>query len=148
MFESQHKKSPPMPVSWSNYGGIAIWVHSLIVRLDKAKNAIDGLYFVPDEGSQTYKADAIEQYEKLRHALDQHIAKGLFEQWNDSLGELKNLNEVEGALEVHILQKSTPESLEHEPQVIQKNPLFMKNKVSGLLSSNFNTKLLKNLIEV
>ena len=26
MFESQHKKRPPMPVSWSHYGGIAIWV--------------------------------------------------------------------------------------------------------------------------
>jgi hypothetical protein len=115
MFESQHKKRPPMPVSWSYYGGIAIWVHSLIVRLDKAKNSIDGLYFVPEDGTQTYKQEANEQYDKLRHALDQYIAKGLFEDWNASLGELKNLSEVEGALEVFILQKSTPESLEHEP---------------------------------
>ena len=137
-----------MPVSWSHYGGIAIWVHSLIVRLDKAKNSIDGLYFVPDDGTQSYKQEAIEQYEKLKHALDQYIAKGLFEDWNNNLGELKNLSEVEGSLEVYILHKSTDESLANEPMVLQKNPLFTKSRGTGLLSSNFNTKLLKALIEV
>jgi dynein heavy chain len=148
MFESQHKKRPPMPVSWSHYGGIAIWVHSLIVRLDRAKDSIDGLYFVPDDGTQSYRAEAIEQYEKLRHALDQYIAKGLFEDWNNSLGELKNLSEVEGSLEVHILQKSTEESLRQEPRVLREGALFAKSRKDGLLSSNFSTKLLRNLIEV
>ena len=104
-----------MPVSWSHYGGVAIWVHSLIVRLDKAKESIDGLYFIPNDGTQTYKADSIEQYEKLKHGLDQYIIKTLFEDWNKNLDDLKNLSEVESSLEVSILQKSTEESLKNEP---------------------------------
>ena len=149
IYEGQFKKRPPMPVSWSNHGGIAIWVHSLVVRLDKAKAAIDGLYFVPDDNVTSYKADAVEQYDKLRRNLDTYIAKTRFEQWNESIGDLKNLSEVESALEEKILFKSDEASLKaEENSIMWRNPLFQKNRMTGLLSSNFNTKLLRNLIEV
>jgi hypothetical protein len=46
IFES--KNQPPMPFSHPTYGGNAIWSYSLIVRANRAKDAIDGLYFIPD----------------------------------------------------------------------------------------------------
>lgn len=42
------KGPPPMPFSHPQYGGLAIWARSLIVRIDNAKSAIDGLYFIPE----------------------------------------------------------------------------------------------------
>jgi hypothetical protein len=36
-FEGAVKKPPPMPFSHPKYAGLAIWTHSLIVRIDKAK---------------------------------------------------------------------------------------------------------------
>jgi len=45
-FESEKKKSPPMPVSHPQYGGVAIWTYSLIMRANRARAAIDGLYFI------------------------------------------------------------------------------------------------------
>jgi hypothetical protein len=40
-----------MPISHPHYGGLAIWIHSLICRIDRAKYAIDGMYFVPQLAS-------------------------------------------------------------------------------------------------
>lgn len=44
IFES--KNQPPMPFSHPTYGGNAIWSYSLIIRANRAKEAIDGLYFI------------------------------------------------------------------------------------------------------
>jgi hypothetical protein len=42
------KAPPPMPFSHPQYGGLAIWARSLIVRIDNAKEAIEGLYFIQE----------------------------------------------------------------------------------------------------
>jgi hypothetical protein len=62
-FESNHKRPPPMPFSHPKWAGLAIWAYSLIVRIDKAKNSLENLYFVPKNQNQE---DAIEKYTKLR----------------------------------------------------------------------------------
>ena len=48
-----------MPVTHPKYGGLAIWAQSLIVRIDKAKHAINGLYFIPEH---SHHKEAIEKY--------------------------------------------------------------------------------------
>jgi hypothetical protein len=45
-FEARNKKPIPMPFSHPYYAGQAIWAYSLIVRLDRAKDATRNLYFV------------------------------------------------------------------------------------------------------
>jgi len=52
-----------MPFSHPKWAGLAIWAYSLIVRIDKAKNSLENLYFVPKNQNQE---DAIEKYTKLR----------------------------------------------------------------------------------
>ena len=47
-FESNHKRPPPMPFSHPKWAGLAIWAYSLIVRIDKAKTALENLYFIPE----------------------------------------------------------------------------------------------------
>jgi hypothetical protein len=64
-----------MPHSHPHYGGLAIWVYSLIKRVDKAKNAMDGLYFITEHKDHK---DAMEKYAKLRQQLDQYITKNEF----------------------------------------------------------------------
>lgn len=61
-FELEKKKNPPMPVSHPQYGGVAIWTYSLIMRATKAKAAIEGLYFVQDH---PLAKEAIEKHRKL-----------------------------------------------------------------------------------
>jgi dynein heavy chain len=62
-FEANLKRPPPMPFSHPKWAGLAIWAKSLIVRIDKAKNSLENLYFVPKNQNQE---DAIEKYTKLR----------------------------------------------------------------------------------
>jgi len=62
-FEANLKRPPPMPFSHPKWAGLAIWAYSLIVRIDKAKNSLENLYFVPKNQNQE---DAIEKYTKLR----------------------------------------------------------------------------------
>jgi len=69
-FESAYKKRPVMPISHPHYAGLAIWIHSLICRIDRAKYAIDGMYFVPNHQS---KDDAEAKYRKLKESLDNYI---------------------------------------------------------------------------
>lgn len=74
-FDDSTKHRPPMPHSHPHYGGLAIWVYSLIKRVDKAKNAMDCLYFIPEHKDHK---EAMEKYTKLRQQLDQYITKNEF----------------------------------------------------------------------
>lgn len=66
-FELNPKVHPPMPFSHPNYAGLAIWAQSLIVRIDKAKNAIENLYFIPEH---PHAKEVFEKYYKLKESLD------------------------------------------------------------------------------
>jgi hypothetical protein len=69
LFDKQLKPpfAPPMPYSHPSYAGIAIWMYSLIKRIDKAKFSIDGLYFIPDHKDHE---EAMGRYHKLKNQLD------------------------------------------------------------------------------
>jgi hypothetical protein len=67
LFDKWQKVEPPRPYSHPYYAGIAIWMYSLIKRIDKAKFSIDGLYFIPDHRDATIANDA---YTKLKTQLD------------------------------------------------------------------------------
>jgi len=74
------KGPPPMPFSHPQYGGLAIWARSLIVRIDNAKAAIDSLYFIPEHPQAK---DALDAYNKLKISLDNFISTTCFTNWND-----------------------------------------------------------------
>ena len=65
MFEmvQSNKIQPPMPFSHPNQAGVAIWSYSLLMRANRAKDAIDGLYFIQEHPSAK---EAIDKYHKLR----------------------------------------------------------------------------------
>lgn len=56
--------APPLPHSHPQFAGIAIWMYSLIKRIDKAKFSIDGLYFIPEHKDHT---EAMDRYHKLKN---------------------------------------------------------------------------------
>lgn len=62
-YESNQKRSPPMPYSHPKYGGLAIWAQSLISRIDKVKKCIENLYFIPES---LISKETMEKYDKLR----------------------------------------------------------------------------------
>jgi dynein heavy chain len=82
LFENPSKKKPPMPVSHPKYGGLAIWAQSLITRIDKGKNAIQGLYFIPEH---PLAKEALEKYQKLRTSLDNYISTVQYGHWKKEI---------------------------------------------------------------
>ena len=74
-FDGSTKHRPPMPFSHPHYGGLAIWVYSLIKRIDKAKAAMDGLYFIPEHKDHK---ESMDKFGKLKSQLDQYITKNEF----------------------------------------------------------------------
>lgn len=118
-FESKDKRPPPMPFSHPKWAGLAIWAYSLIVRIDKAKTALENLYFIPE--NQTQK-DAIEKYTKLRDQLDSAINNTYFQSWKNDIAHMDSVN-IDTKLEVPVLVRS--ESKEEElPVAVANNPLF------------------------
>lgn len=141
-FESNHKRPPPMPFSHPRWAGLAIWTYSLIVRIEKAYNALENLYFIPE--NQT-KKDAIDKYTKLRDTLDSAINNQYFLSWKNEIAHMDSVN-IDTKLEVPVLVRS--ETKEEElPVAVANNPLFSRSKKNGILESNFDSELHRMLIE-
>lgn len=145
LFENPSKKKPPMPVTHPKYGGLAIWAQSLIVRIDRAKNAISGLYFIPEH---PHHKEGMEKYQKLRTSLDNYISSVQYNHWKNEINTIMQAQTFEEKLEVPILVRRTTDDNKDLPTSIANNPLFAKSTKSGLLESNFDPKLLKVIIEV
>ena len=144
-FEGSYKKRPPMPLSHPQYGGLAIWIYSLICRIDRAKEAIHGMYFIRDHPSQI---DADAKYRKLKESLDNYIQHVLFQEWTKPIVDIYTDNDdIEILLQKNILIKTTQELLDSQPAFLHKN-MFKPSRRPGLLESNFDTKLRKIIIEV
>jgi dynein heavy chain len=137
------KGPPPMPFSHPQYGGLAIWARSLIVRIDRAKSAIEGLYFIPEH---PHSKDAIDAYQKLRAALDHFIATTCFEAWKAETKELDPAT-LDSKLEVPVLIRAE-QNQKDLPSSLAGSALFARDKKNGLLESNFDGELHKVLVEV
>jgi dynein heavy chain len=142
-FEGAVKKPPPMPFSHPKYAGLAIWTHSLIVRIDKAKQQIEGLYFVPEH---PHAKEALEKYIKLKDQLDSFIASTTFNNWKNEIEQMET-QDMDQKLDKQILIRSEANDKELPPNLAQ-NPLFNKSKKSGFLESNFDCDLHKIIVEV
>jgi hypothetical protein len=93
IFES--KNPPPMPFSHPTHGGQAIWSYSLIVRANRAKDAIDGLYFIPEH---PLAKEAFEKHRKLTTHLDESISKRKFEDWQQKMAAISTNERIEQSL--------------------------------------------------
>ena len=74
-----------MPVSHPKFGGLAIWAQSLITRIDKAKNAIHGLYFIPDH---PHAKEALDKYQKLRTSLENYVSGVQYNHWKNEINAM------------------------------------------------------------
>jgi len=75
------------------------------VRIDKAKNAINGLYFIPEH---PHAKDALEKYQNLRQSLDNYISTVQYGNWKNEIASIANPQQgFEEKLEVPILVRRT-----------------------------------------
>lgn len=141
-FESQGKKAPPMPFSHPKHAGLAIWAYSLIVRLDRARNAVRNLHFVPESNLQK---EALDKYQKVSETLDQFIEGLCFRNWTDEMQHLDQ-QAIENRLEKDYILTWSQDSHNELPAAVS-HPLFTKSKKSGLLESGFDAELHKVIVE-
>ena len=149
-------KRPPMPFSHPEFAGMAIWIQSLIVRIDKARDALERMNFIPQH--EKHK-DVIEKYQKLKTTLDNHISKTEFEKWLKDIADMNNNESIDKALAETFLRierieekqdesKPNLKTLGKDKDAPPEKVVVSKKKVQEILKSNFNSKLLKILIEV
>ncbi len=139
------KSQPPMPFSHPTYGGIAIWSYSLIVRANRAKDAIDGLYFIQEH---PLAKEAYERHRKLTQHLDESISKRKYEEWLARMGNVATQERIEISLQNSLLvrQGDRTNIRSYEKQDERTSALLKKSKPE-LLESNFDIELLKLLFE-
>jgi Dynein heavy chain, N-terminal region 1 len=94
------KTPPPMPFSHPTYGGNAIWSYSLIVRANRAKDAIDGLYFINDH---PLAKEAYDKHRKLVSHLDESISKRKYEDWLNRMSSIATNERIESSLNYTLL---------------------------------------------
>lgn len=89
------------------------------MRIDRAKNAIDTLYFIPEH---SLAKEALEKYQKLRTSLDNFIANSCYNNWKKEIETMDTKN-IDDKLEVPILVRS--ENAHHDlPAAVAHNHLF------------------------
>lgn len=141
------KGPPPMPFSHPHWAGLAIWARSLMQRIQKAKSAIEGLYFIPEH---SHAKDALEAYDKLRRALDKFIADTCFRSWEAEINAMDGDTQGKGIdekLDVTVLVRAEHNTREL-PSSLSGNALFARDRKNGLLESNFDCDLHKVMVEV
>lgn len=143
-FENSYKKRPVMPISHPDKGGMAIYIHSLICRIDRAKYAIDSMYFVPNHDAAV---ESEAKYRKLKESLDNFISQGLFKEWTTNIEGYSDEVSTDNFLKKNILVQTTQQMLNEQSPFIQKNTLFASSRKVGLLEANFEKKLLMIMIE-
>ena len=143
---------PPKPYSHPYFAGIAIWMYSLIKRIDKAKFAIDGLYFIPDHKDLK---EAMEKYNKLKNQLDQSITKTHFQDWQDSMGNHKTQETIDDCMAKSILVRCELQTTglnedkgEGEKDEKKAEETTKKSSKRTMLESNFDVKLLQVQLEM
>jgi len=102
MFEmvQSNKIQPPMPFSHPNQAGVAIWSYSLLMRANKAKDAIDGLYFIQEHPSAK---EAIDKYHKLKTQIDDRISKTMWDGWQKKNDQHATNEKIDTALQNSLL---------------------------------------------
>ena len=71
----------------TQFAGMAIWAHSLLKRIEKSKDDLDTLFFIPDLKKTTFVLEAFTKYDKLHNNLDDYITKNRFEGWKKEVQE-------------------------------------------------------------
>jgi hypothetical protein len=118
-FEARNKKPIPMPFSHPYYAGQAIWAYSLIVRLDRAKDATRNLYFVNESPVQK---EALDKYTKLREQLDQFIEGSMYKTWEAEIAAMDS-TAIDNRLDMCILTWSDQNNSDL-PSSLVSHPLF------------------------
>lgn len=141
---------------------MAIWVKSLITRIDKARDSLDQMDFINKWQKHELHDKSVERYQILRQQLDDHISGQEFANWTKSIAEASDRSEMQNTEQM--IDKALGEYFLRREQLEDKNEDLKakaakdkkpdakdgkkKKEVLFILKNNFNTKLLKILIEV
>lgn len=135
-----------MPFSHPTSGGKAIWSYSLIVRANRAKNAIDGLYFIQEH---PLAKDALSKHAKLTQHLDESISKRTYDEWLGRMASISTNERIEQSLSNSLLIRQGDRAGNRNPDnKDERTVALLKKSRPDLLESNFDTELLKLLFEV
>jgi len=116
-----------------------------MVRVERAHESMQNLYFIPE--SQSAK-DSADKHTKCKEVLDTFIANTCFDDWKDEIKDyIEDSSKIEQKLDLQVLTWSQNRT-EEVPQQVLQNSLFNRSQKSGLLESNFDSSLHKILAEV
>mmetsp|Transcript_23925 Transcript_23925/g.20935 ORF Transcript_23925/g.20935 Transcript_23925/m.20935 type:complete len:561 (+) Transcript_23925:252-1934(+) len=131
-------KSEFVQLTHGKHSGMALWVRSLIHRLDKLKDAIDKLYFV----DYSIKKPYLDKFDSVHHTLKHYyLQKQKFPEWRDEIKE-HDVAGLENKLNQPLLHRA------HEQIETFKTKNLEKYKLKkGQLESNFDKYLMRVIIE-
>lgn len=140
------KNQPPMPFSHPTYGGTAIWSYSLLTRANRARDAIEGLYFIPEH---PLAKDALERHAKIIKHLDDSISRRKYDDWQQKMPIMKESDRIDHALEHFLLVRHADRAeMRNIDLKDERTKALLDRQKPDLLVSNFDTELLKLLYEV
>jgi dynein heavy chain len=144
IFES--KNPPPMPFSHPTHAGVAIWTYSLIMRANRAKEALDGLYFIPDHA---LAKEADDRYHKFNKQLDDSIIERKFPDFQAKTANISTSERIDAALQNNLLIRQADRAERRSvDQKDERTRALLDKQKPDLLESNFDTELLKLVFEV
>jgi dynein heavy chain len=135
-----------MPFSHPNQAGVAIWSYSLLMRANRAKDAIDGLYFIQEHPSAK---EAIDKYHKLKTQIDDRISKTMWDSWNKKNDMIATNERIDTALQNSLLVRQADKAGNRalDAQKDERTQALLQKQKPDLLESNFDTDLLKLFYE-
>jgi len=141
--ESASKSSKiDYPIHHGKFSGKAVWVKSLLHRIEKMKKQYDSLSFIPDD----LKTPVLEEYPRV----EQNLKQFMMEKHKEFKAEIKDQEELFfRKLDQNILQESDdPANQFNYPKDYNSLVKESRARGKGHIESNFDKSLFKMLKEV
>ena len=137
-YDNALKSREPWRFNYGKYSGTAIWVRSLIHRIEKLKSSIDQLYFIKD----SMKEPHLKKYNQLYETFRNFIINTSFQDWRHEIKEFEENPETKRYdKSLLILAENAHEGIKTEAV---KNTRLKK----GQLECNYDKEMLRMIREV
>ena len=141
--ESASKSRLDMPLNHGYFSGKAVWVKSLLFRIEKMKRQYDSLSFI----DENLKSVVVEEYQRV----EGNLKNFMMEKHKEFKQEAKDLeDQYPRKLDQNILLESDDPNIHSSISARDANPLVRESRAlkKGHIESNFDKSLLKLLKEV
>jgi dynein heavy chain len=142
--EYDNRRDPPLASYHPKFGGTALWITSLITRINKQKAKLDQLTFICDDAAIRKREEVFKKHEKTLENLKTYVNQTLYNEWKQEVEEMSSEG-LSKRMKRPVFNKGGESGDAFVPGI---DSTLLKKTKYGSLDSDFDKGLMKLVAEV